>query len=41
MQGLRICQGYTVFYVYFILKIYGVLNVLISEYTEVLNVSGV
>ena len=40
MQGLWICQGYTGFYEYCILKIYSVLNVLNSEYTKALNVLG-
>ena len=40
MQGLWICQGYTGFYVYIILKIYSVLNVLSSEYTKDLSVLG-
>ena len=41
MQGLWICQGYSGFYVNCILKIYDFLNVLSSEYTKILNVSGV
>ena len=37
IQGLWMCQGYTGFCVNCILKIHGILNVLSSEYTKVLN----
>ena len=41
MHVLLILQGYTEFCVNCVLKIHGIVNVLSSEYAEVLNVSGV